>query len=323
MPSVRPTDSRHPYFQQLAEKQYKSGAGPRRAEAKRDKGSLLVDPSKLTVGDFLFHSDHGMGRYEGVRHIRGHGKEGDFLLLKYAEDARLYVPMDRIALLSKYLGNTPRLDRLRREDEPGKVHLHQTMTYWLEALSDAYEWPGLGAFPNLEKEYRDYPKRAEWNSACYAYKAALHADPKYRQAASEFLERQRHEPQALLAQWWAFRDKVLGVESTEPEGLCDRETEVLLVKHYVLRQERNYDKVRREVEVLENLTQLEGVEREPIPESVRLFVWQRDRGQCVKCGSRERLEFDHIIPIIVGGSNTERNLQLLCESCNRSKGATV
>jgi 5-methylcytosine-specific restriction endonuclease McrA len=122
---------------------------------------------------------------------------------------------------------------------------------------------------------------------------------------------------------WTFRDKVLGVESTEPEELRDRETEVLLVKHYVLRQERNYEKVRREVEALENLTKLEGVKREPIFESVRLFVWQRDRGQCVKCGSRERLEFDHIIPLIVSGSNTERNIQLLCESCNRSKRATV
>lgn len=53
------------------------------------------------------------------------------------------------------------------------------------------------------------------------------------------------------------------------------------------------------------------------------FVWQRDRGQCVKCGSRERLEFDHIIPLVAGGSSTERNIQLLCETCNRSKGATV
>ncbi len=56
---------------------------------------------------------------------------------------------------------------------------------------------------------------------------------------------------------------------------------------------------------------LEGISREPIPESARLFVWQRDQGQCVKCGSRERLEFDHIIPLAAGGGSSERNLQLL------------
>jgi 5-methylcytosine-specific restriction endonuclease McrA len=99
--------------------------------------------------------------------------------------------------------------------------------------------------------------------------------------------------------------------------------DALLIKHYVLRRERDYEKVRREVEALENMERLEGIPREPIAEAVRLFVWQRDSGKCVKCGSRERLEFDHIIPVTAGGSNTERNVQLLCESCNRSKGATV
>jgi 5-methylcytosine-specific restriction endonuclease McrA len=290
-------------------------------EAERSRGSLLTDPSKLTVGDFVVHADHGVARYEGMRRISPDGKERDYLLLEYARDQRLYVPMEHIGFVQKYTGGMPRLDRLK--DQPGKQQRHPT-TYWLEALPNAYEWPGLGAFPDIAKEeYGNAANRAEWQRACYAYKQALHADPKYRQATSEFLERQSREPQALLALWWAFRDKVLAVESTEPEGVHDRETEVLLVKHYVLRHDRSYEKVRRDVEALENLTRVETVGREPIPESVRLFVWQRDRGQCVKCGSRERLEFDHIIPIIAGGSNTERNIQLLCETCNRSKGATV
>jgi hypothetical protein len=60
-------------------------------------------------------------------------------------------------------------------------------------------------------------------------------------------------------------------------------------------------------------------ERQPIPDDVKMFVWNRDKGRCVNCGSQENLEFDHIIPISKGGSNTERNLQLLCEKCNRSK----
>ena len=64
-------------------------------------------------------------------------------------------------------------------------------------------------------------------------------------------------------------------------------------------------------------------DRLPIPDDAKLFVWQRDNGRCVICGSQEKLEYDHIIPISKGGSNTARNIQLLCEKHNRSKGADL
>lgn len=60
-----------------------------------------------------------------------------------------------------------------------------------------------------------------------------------------------------------------------------------------------------------------------ISAEVRREVWRRDGGACIDCGSRERLEFDHIIPVSQGGSNTARNIELRCESCNRKKGATI
>jgi hypothetical protein len=66
-----------------------------------------------------------------------------------------------------------------------------------------------------------------------------------------------------------------------------------------------------------------GARREPIPESVRHEVWRRDGGQCVDCGSRDRLEYDHIIAVANGGSNTARNIELRCQTCNRKKGAKV
>jgi hypothetical protein len=63
--------------------------------------------------------------------------------------------------------------------------------------------------------------------------------------------------------------------------------------------------------------------RKPLPRDVLMFVWQRDQGRCVYCGSQERLEYDHIIPWADGGSDTARNLQLLCETCNRRKGRSI
>ena len=56
-----------------------------------------------------------------------------------------------------------------------------------------------------------------------------------------------------------------------------------------------------------------------IASEIRREVWRRDEGKCVKCGSRENLEYDHIIPLSKGGSNTARNIELLCEKHNREK----
>lgn len=60
--------------------------------------------------------------------------------------------------------------------------------------------------------------------------------------------------------------------------------------------------------------------REAIQRSVQREVWQRDGGRCAECSTKEKLCFDHIVPFSKGGSNTVRNIQLLCERCNLSKG---
>lgn len=86
----------------------------------------------------------------------------------------------------------------------------------------------------------------------------------------------------------------------------------------------NYDiNVSFEVDEPNVETKQRKYSRRPIPESVRNAVWRRDGGKCVQCGSQEKLEFDHVIPISLGGSNTTRNIQLLCESCNRKKSAKI
>ena len=57
-----------------------------------------------------------------------------------------------------------------------------------------------------------------------------------------------------------------------------------------------------------------------IPRDIKLAVWQRDKGQCQRCGSKKNLHFDHDIPYSLGGTSIlAQNVQLLCAKCNLSK----
>ena len=61
-----------------------------------------------------------------------------------------------------------------------------------------------------------------------------------------------------------------------------------------------------------------------IPSEVKSKVWKRDKGQCVQCGSKEHLHFDHILPYSKGGtSKDERNIQLLCAKHNLQKSDKI
>lgn len=61
-----------------------------------------------------------------------------------------------------------------------------------------------------------------------------------------------------------------------------------------------------------------------IPSEVKAKVWKRDKGQCVQCGSKEHLHFDHILPYSKGGtSKDERNIQLLCAKHNLQKSDKI
>lgn len=120
--------------------------------------------------------------------------------------------------------------------------------------------------------------------------------------------------------WWLYKNKVLMLDAYEH---LDAEEIKLRIKHFILKKEKEFNKITKEIEAFERIAETETARREKIPDSVKLFVWQRDEGKCTSCGKKEKLEFDHIIPVVEGGSNTERNIQLLCETCNRSKGKNI
>ncbi len=80
--------------------------------------------------------------------------------------------------------------------------------------------------------------------------------------------------------------------------------------------------------VLKNLKKVkEYPPKKPSPRyissEVRNKVWLRDDGKCKRCGVRANLEFDHIIPVSKGGSNTEKNIELLCKGCNIKKSNRI
>jgi hypothetical protein len=115
--------------------------------------------------------------------------------------------------------------------------------------------------------------------------------------------------------YWLFRDEFYW----EDEGYDETELKALILEKLAQKDRR----VQRAVALMQQTEAMDSLARTPIPDEVKIFVWKRDGGTCVKCGSNERLEFDHVIPVAMGGANTARNLQLLCEPCNRSKGASL
>jgi hypothetical protein len=120
----------------------------------------------------------------------------------------------------------------------------------------------------------------------------------------------------LRRTYWMFKGQIYW----DDEGHAQREITALLLA----RQDQLRRRIDRAIARQEGaLIAAEQEVRAPIPDDVKMFVWQRDGGKCVKCGSKSDLEFDHIIPISLGGSSTARNLQLLCATCNRSKGASI
>jgi transcription-repair coupling factor (superfamily II helicase) len=76
---------------------------------------FFSDFADLKAGDFVVHVDHGIGQFEGLRQIESDGRRGEFMLLRYAEDSRLYVPLERMDLVQNYRvveGAPPPLDKL-------------------------------------------------------------------------------------------------------------------------------------------------------------------------------------------------------------------
>ncbi|MGH9645416.1 MAG: transcription-repair coupling factor, partial [Bryobacteraceae bacterium] len=82
---------------------------------KSKMAAFAADLADLKPGDFVVHTTHGVGKFLGIREIVQGEQKGDFMLLEYAGDAKLYVPLTRMDLVEKYRGggdSPPPLDKL-------------------------------------------------------------------------------------------------------------------------------------------------------------------------------------------------------------------
>jgi len=92
--------------------------GARRRRLRRpvfQRGQAITAFTDLKPNDLVVHEAHGVGRYHGLVTMAVDGRDGDFLLLEYADGGRLYLPVERLDLISKYMGapsGAARLDRM-------------------------------------------------------------------------------------------------------------------------------------------------------------------------------------------------------------------
>ena len=82
---------------------------------KSKTAAFLSDFRDLTIGDYVVHVEHGIGMYQGLKEIQQGETTGEFMLLEFAEGAKLYIPLTRLDLIQKYRsseGAKPPLSRL-------------------------------------------------------------------------------------------------------------------------------------------------------------------------------------------------------------------
>jgi hypothetical protein len=133
-------------------------------------------------------------------------------------------------------------------------------------------------------------------------------------AIEKVLEAQRDDPVPMLRvgkrALWYFHDHFYW----DDDGLAEDD-----VKALVLQRERKLQRKLQSAHSLMRADENGKPTRVSIPSEVRRAVFERDGGHCLECGATFDLQYDHVLPVALGGATTVENLQLLCADCNRQK----
>jgi transcription-repair coupling factor (superfamily II helicase) len=140
-------------------------------KAKSKTAAFVSDFRDLTVGDYVVHVEHGIARYMGLREIEQDGIRLEFMVLEFAEEARLYVPLTRLDLIQKYrstdAGPAPVLNRLGSQQwAKTKARVRKAMQDMADELLKLYAQRKAAqghAFPVDNEFQREFEDAFDYN----------------------------------------------------------------------------------------------------------------------------------------------------------------
>ena len=109
-------------------------AAPARKRKKPKNGQEITSLAELSPGDYVVHSSHGIGVFEGIHKLDLHGVIKDYIKVRYAKNDTLYVPVTQLDLVSKYIG--PREDSTVKLNRLGGTEWQKAKTRVRKAVRD-------------------------------------------------------------------------------------------------------------------------------------------------------------------------------------------
>jgi transcription-repair coupling factor (superfamily II helicase) len=156
--------------------------------SRKSLGVFEFDIADLKVGDYVVHQQHGIGRFAGLKTIGEGEARGDFMLLEYAGDSKLYVPLTRLDLVTKFRGgegSTPSLDKMggvtwAKTKSRLKAKMRDMADELLKLYAQRKMAPGFGFSKdsNWQREFEDsfeYPATKDQLTAASQIKRDMEA----------------------------------------------------------------------------------------------------------------------------------------------------
>ena len=129
---------------------------------KHAKSAVIDTFVELNPGDYVVHVNYGIGQFKGIERVKALGNERDYIKLEYADEEMVFIPIEQVNLVQRYIGNegdNPRLDRLGSKSwENRKNKVKKSVEDIAQRLIDLYS-------RRKAAQGFAYPKDAEWQTA--------------------------------------------------------------------------------------------------------------------------------------------------------------